>query len=190
MNFRAEPLADLVFQVRDVRIGGERSLGAVPALAPSRVCSFAIKPSVCRTLRASLMTRSAAWRCWFSSVEAENDLGVTDREPAFANETLHVGRKFEQAQRVGDDGAALADLGGDEFLRELKLADELRVAERFFDGIEIFALEIFDERHLQHRAVIRLADEDGDFGQAGESEPRASGVRRRSVQNCCPAAGR
>ena len=66
------------------------------------------------------------------------------------------------------DGAALADLGGDEFLRQLKLADELRVAEGFFDGIEVFALEVFDERHLEDGAIVGFADEDGDFSEPGE----------------------
>ena len=125
------------------------------------------------------MTRSAARRCCFSSVKTENDFGVTDREASFAEESLNVRRQFQEPQRVGDDGAALADLGGDEFLRELKLADELRVAERFFDGVEVFALEVFDERHLEHGAVVGLADDDGNFGQARRVGPRASGVRRR-----------
>ena len=74
-------------------------------------------------------------------------------------------RQFQQAQRVGHHGAALADFGGDFLLRELKLLGQLRVAVRFFDGVEIFALEIFDERQFEHRAVVGLADDDGHFRQ-------------------------
>ena len=114
------------------------------------------------------MTRSAASRCCDWIGEPENDFGVTDRQPAIADEILHLARQLEQAQRIGDHRTAFADLGGDQFLRELKLADELRVTERFLNGVEILALQVFDQRHLQHRAIIRLADDDGDFGQSGE----------------------
>ena len=50
----------------------------------------------------------------------------------------------------------------------MKLADELRVTERLFDGVEILALQVFDERHLQHRTIICLTHDDRHFGQAGE----------------------
>ena len=46
-----------------------------------------------------------------------------------------------------------------------KLLRQLRIADRLFDGVQVFALQIFDERQLQHRAVVGLADDDGDFRQ-------------------------
>ena len=98
--------------------------------------------------------------------QAENDLGVADREPAVAEVALDSGRQFEQAQGIGHHGAALADLGGDFLLRELELLDELRVALGFLDRVEVLALQIFDERQFEHRAVVGLADDDGDFRQA------------------------
>ena len=50
----------------------------------------------------------------------------------------------------------------------MKLTDELCVTESFFDGVEVLALEIFDKRHLEDGAVVGLAHEDGNFGQARE----------------------
>ena len=47
----------------------------------------------------------------------------------------------------------------------MELFGELRVAVRFLDGIEIFALEVFDERQFEHGAVVGLADDDRDFRQ-------------------------
>ena len=75
---------------------------------------------------------------------------------------MEFGCELEQSQRVGDDSAALADFGGGGLLRELELLDELRVAEGFLDGVEVLALEVFDEREFHHRAVIGLADDDGN----------------------------
>ena len=75
--------------------------------------------------------------------QSENDFGMADRQPAVANETLNGERQFQQAQRIGHHGAALADLAGDFLLRELELLGELRVAVGFLDGVEIFALQDF-----------------------------------------------
>ena len=36
---------------------------------------------------------------------------------------------------------------------------------RLLDGVQVFALQIFDERQLQHRAVVRLAGDDGNLRQ-------------------------
>ena len=102
------------------------------------------------------MTRSAASFWSFSLGQSENDLGVADRKPAVADEILDGQRQFQQAQGIGHHGAALADLAGDFLLRELELLGELRVAVGFLDGVEIFALEIFDERQFEHRAVVGL----------------------------------
>ncbi len=53
----------------------------------------------------------------------------------------------------------------DLFLRELKLFRQLRVTVGLFNRIQIFALQIFDEREFQNRAVVRFARDDGNFRQ-------------------------
>jgi len=96
------------------------------------------------------MTRSAA-RVWSLSL-------VSPR-------ILKGRRQFQQPQRIGDHGAAFADLAGNLLLGELELFGELRVAVRLLNGIEVFALQIFDEGQFEHGAVIGLADNDGRLGQ-------------------------
>ena len=90
---------------------------------------------------------------------------MTDRQAAFADVALHGQRQFQQPRRIGHRRAALADLERDFLLRELKLLRELRIAERLFDGVQILTLQIFDERQFQHRAVVGLADDDGNLRQ-------------------------
>jgi len=63
-------------------------------------------------------------------------------------------RQSQQPRRVCHGRAAFTDLERDLFLRELKLFRELRVTLRFFQRIQVLALEIFDEREFQHRAVV------------------------------------
>jgi hypothetical protein len=60
---------------------------------------------------------------------------------------------------------AFADFHGDFFLGEGELAGELGVAEGLFDGVEVFALEVFDEGEFEDGAVIGFAGDDGDFGE-------------------------
>ena len=56
----------------------------------------------------------------------------------------------------------------DLFLREAELLVELVVGVRLFDRVQVFALDVLDERDLQDVAVgHRLLDDDGDGRQAG-----------------------
>jgi hypothetical protein len=57
-------------------------------------------------------------------------------------------------------------LSRDIFLAHLERADQFRVAQSFLDGIEVFALEIFDEREFQHFAVVSVAEDDRNLLQA------------------------
>ena len=89
----------------------------------------------------------------------------TERRPS-RRKACSSGASFKQAQGVGDDDAALADLGGGLLLSQVELPDQLGVAPGFLDGVEVFALEVFDEGQFQDGAIIGLADDDGDLGQA------------------------
>ena len=93
---------------------------------------------------------------------------MADAEAALAERGLDRGGELEQAEGVGDDGTGAADLLGDLLLRELELFAELRVSERFLDRVEVLALEVLDERELEHLAVGRGAFDDGSLGQPGQ----------------------
>ena len=100
--------------------------------------------------------------------ETEDDFGVADGQPGVAHKGLELGREPEQAQGVGDDHSALADPVGGVLLGQLKLLNQLGKALGFLDWIEVFALEILDQREFEGGAVVGFADDHGDLGQADE----------------------
>src|SRR6266849_2502565 len=102
------------------------------------------------------------------AAQTENHLGVADGQAAVAQVILPCGRELQQTQRIGHDRAAFANFAGDFLLAQLELFNEFRVTAGFFQRIEVFALEIFDQCQFQHRAVIGLAHEHRDFLEAQE----------------------
>gem|GEM_PF-2117738 len=107
-------------------------------------------------------------RLGFGAVEAEQHFGVTDAQSVFAEVDLEFAGQAQEAQGIGDGDAASADLGGNVFLSEAELFDELGVAFGFFDGVETFALEILDEHPLEDGGVVGFPDNDGDLFEADE----------------------
>ena len=90
---------------------------------------------------------------------------MAHREAAFANEIPHCGRQLQQPRRIRHRGAALAYLHRNFLLREGELFRQLRVAQRLFQRVQVFALQIFNERQLQDRLVVRRAHDHRDFRQ-------------------------
>jgi hypothetical protein len=91
---------------------------------------------------------------------------MADGEAALGDLELDVAMEIEQAHRIGDAGAGFADAAGDFILFEREFPGEADVAGGFFHRVEVFALEILDERHFQHIAVGRLAFDDRDGGES------------------------
>ena len=90
----------------------------------------------------------------------------------------HV-RQLEQPQRVGDMAAALADDLAEIGLRIVVLVDQLLVAQRLFDRIEVGALDVLDDREFERRPVVDVADDAPGFRSGRRAARRASDVRRR-----------
>ena len=99
-------------------------------------------------------------------LDREDRLGVADGEAALGDEQLHVAVEIEQAHGIGDAGAGFADAAGDFILLEREFLGEADVAGGFFHRVEVFALEVLDERHFEHIAVGRLAFDDRHGGEA------------------------
>ena len=76
--------------------------------------------------------------------------------------------EVEQPQRVGDGRAGLANPLGDHLLGEAELVDELAVGGGLVDGIQVSALDVLDQGHLELVAIRELADERGDPLKPGE----------------------
>jgi hypothetical protein len=66
----------------------------------------------------------------------------------------HIVRQVEQAQRVRHMLAALADLRRHRLLRAAETVDQRLVGFGFLDWIQIGALDVFDDRDLEHFAIV------------------------------------
>ncbi|GFI67386.1 hypothetical protein IMSAG192_00914 [Muribaculaceae bacterium] len=74
-----------------------------------------------------------------------------------AQAELHLSRKFQQSQEVGYRGTFFPDAFAESFLGQSVLVDELLECECDFNGVEVFALDILNERHLGELAVVGRA---------------------------------
>lgn len=101
----------------------------------------------------------------FAVFEGEDGFGVSDGDGACGDEGLDVFVEVEEAHGVGDGCARLAYGFGDFLLFHAELASEADVAGGFFDGVEVGALKVFDERHFEDLAVGGFANDDGDGGE-------------------------
>ena len=118
---------------------------------------------------------SATAQLFLRRFQCEQNLGVPDRNQILGHPCLHLLMQVEQSHRVGHRRPASTDLLRDLFLAHSKFAGEPRVTLRFFDRIEIGALQIFDQRELEHFAIVRRSNNDRHLGQS-------------CVLRCAPAA--
>ena len=91
--------------------------------------------------------------------------------PAVSRPVLHHGLhavgQLQQAQRVGDMAAALADDLGELLLAVVEALDQLAIARRLFDGVEVGALHVLDDGKLENFFVGEVARDDRNGVQAG-----------------------
>ena len=107
-------------------------------------------------------------------LDADERAGVARRERPLAERRLHARRQLEEPERVGDRRPALPHLLGHLLLRQADLLHEALVAERHLDRVEVLALDVLDDGHLEHGLRVRLADVARDArepGAAGRPEP-------------------
>ena len=84
--------------------------------------------------------------------EREQRARMAHRERARRDVRAHFLRQAQQAHVVGDRRAILPDRGGDLLLRQLEFVGEPPVGRRFFDRIEILALDVLDQRDGEQRS--------------------------------------
>ncbi len=78
-----------------------------------------------------------------------------DNAPSARSRFVFSGN-FNKPQRIGDMAAALADDFRQFVLRIAKFSFQLLIAERFFERIEIGALDVFDDREFERLSVVGL----------------------------------
>ena len=86
---------------------------------------------------------------------------------------------LQQPQRVGDVAAALADDPGEIVLGVAELADQLLVAQRLLERVEVGALHVLDDRELERLAVVAPRPRAPAPRAGRRAAPRASAARRR-----------
>ena len=78
---------------------------------------------------------------------------------------LDGSRQFQQAQVVGNGGTLLAYAFAEAFLRQSVLFQQVLVGKRYFHGVQVLALYVFDECHFHDILVVGRADIGGDARQ-------------------------
>ena len=95
-------------------------------------------------------------------VNGEERASVTGGDTAFLKQNLDWLFELEEPDSIGDCGAVLAGALGDLLLREMKFVNKALKGVRLLDGVEIFALEVFHQRHLQRHLFRDVAHDDRD----------------------------
>ena len=89
------------------------------------------------------------------------------REAPLAQRALDRRWQLEQAHGVGDRGSALPDRRRHLLVGHREVLDHLLVRGRLFEGVQVVALEVLDERGLQRLAVFGLAHDRRDRLEPG-----------------------
>ena len=100
-------------------------------------------------------------------VDGQECAGMAGCDAAFLEQILDWLLELQQANGVGNRGAVFAGALGDLLLRQVKFISQALEGVRLLDRVEIFALEVFDQRHLQRHLLRDIADDDRNAEQAG-----------------------
>ncbi len=93
---------------------------------------------------------------------------MTHLELAAFDEGGDFGSQLEQAQQVGHGRARAAHGIRGLLMRDAEFADEAFERARFFERIEVFALDVLDERHGDGGFIGHLADDGRNGGETGD----------------------
>src|SRR3546814_5963196 len=92
-------------------------------------------------------------------VAADQRAGMAGRQLPFVQQQLHALRQRQQAQGIGDVGAALAKGAGEIFLRMLELVDEAAIALGLFKWGQVLPLDVLDNGKLEGFRVGERSEE-------------------------------
>ena len=165
---------------RRLRLGA--GVAAVGGVEGGASCSR-IASSTARTERSSSTMRRASCSWNARSGVAEQGPRLTHVQPALVHELLDRRRELEEAQRVGDAGAALAHLRRHRLVGEPEVLDELLVRGGFLERVEVVAVQVLDERVLRPTWRRRSRARAPGSSAARRAAPPASGARRRSARS-------
>jgi hypothetical protein len=132
-------------------------------------------------------------------LEGQQSARVAEAELAGLDAGLHGGRQAQQAEEVGHRGAVLAGARGHLLLGHVELAGEPLEGARLLHGVQVGALQVFDDGDL-HRLLVGDLAQDGRNGLfagqlrgapaalAGDELEAAAGQRRTRMGCTTPLA--
>ena len=88
-------------------------------------------------------------------------------DAAFFDEFLNGRLEAKETETIGDGGTIFSGALGGLFLREVKFLGEALEGMGLLDRIQIFALEIFHQRHLDGHFLGHVANHDGNATESG-----------------------
>src|SRR5580704_16570465 len=91
---------------------------------------------------------------------------MTDAQTSLSEVSLHLRMQIEQSQRISDHRSALTYPLGYVLLSQRELLGQAPVGVSLLDGIEVFTLQVFDQRKFEHISVCGLPDDDRRFLQS------------------------
>src|SRR5690606_26742495 len=115
-------------------------------------------------------------------LDGDEGAGVAGRDRAVAQGGLDAWGQPEEPERVRHRRPVLPYLVGHLLLRQPDLLDEPLVAEGDLDGVEVLALDVLDDGHLEHRLGVGLADEGGDLAEAGAAGGAEAALARDQLE--------
>jgi hypothetical protein len=84
----------------------------------------------------------------------------------------HIGagsvRQLQQAERIRDVHAALADAAGQAFLRPAEPAHQRLIGFRLFDRVQVCALNVLDDADLQQLQLVEVPHDGRNGFEAGQ----------------------
>ena len=92
---------------------------------------------------------------------------MAGREDASSDATLHGNRELQQADHIGDHRPRASETGGQFLVGDVELLKKLLIRGRFFQRVELCAMDVFEESVAQHVAVGRLANDRWDRLESG-----------------------
>ena len=110
--------------------------------------------------------------------DGQNRARVPHRKASVRDFRTHLLRKLQQTHVVGNRRAIFADRRSDLFLGHAEIAAEFFVGCGLIDRVQVFALNVFDERHLEELGVVAAVHFPDDDGHARQTARCAARQRR------------
>ena len=98
--------------------------------------------------------------------QSEKGAGVTHLQSAIDEHLPNSSGKLQQAQDVRNRASRTPDGIGCGLVRHPEVIDEPLDAGGFLDGVEVFALDVLDERHRKRRFIRDIPDQHRHFFQS------------------------